>query len=128
MDLGAGIDRFLDSLRLERGLSKNTITAYANDLGQLLRFCEEYDAAAVKELRLFEERHVLAFAVALGKRQLAVRSQARMLVAVRSLARYLRAENLVERDFAAEVSLPRIGRPLPKALSEQEVEALLALR
>lgn len=126
MELSSAIDRFLDSLRLERGLSKNTVSAYANDLGQLLTFCEGYDAAATEDVRKLEDRHALAFAVALGKKRLAVRSQARMLVAVRSLARYLRAEHLIERDFAAELSLPRIGRPLPQALSEKEVDALLA--
>ena len=55
-----------------------------------------------------------------------LRSQARMLVALRGLSRYLRGENHIEADFCAEVTLPRTGQPLPRALSTADVEALLA--
>jgi integrase/recombinase XerD len=124
--LGAAVDHYLDVLRVERGLSNNTLLAYARDLAGFVDFCERYDAEVVADVRQLEPRHVLAYAVQLGRRRLAVRSQARMLTAVRGLGRFLRAEHLSELDPAAEVELPRAGRPLPKALSEADVEALLA--
>ena len=124
--IGAAIDHYLDVLRVERGLAKNTLSAYARDLAGFADFCERYDAEAVADVQKLEPRHVLGYAVQLGRRRLAVRSQARMLTAVRGLGRFLRAEHLSELDPAAEIELPRAGRPLPKALSEAEVEALLA--
>ena len=124
--LGIAVDRYLDVLRVERGLAKNTLFAYSRDLAGFADFCERYDAEAVADVRQLEPRHVLAYAVHLGQRRLAVRSQARMLTAVRGLGKFLRAEHLSELDPAAEIALPRAGRPLPKALSEAEVEALLA--
>lgn len=124
--LFAAVDSYLDVLRVERGLAKNTLSAYARDLAGFTEFCERYDAEVMLDVRTLAPRHILAYAVHLGRRRLAARSQARMLIAVRGLGRFLRAENLTELDPAAEVELPRAGRPLPKALSEAEVEALLA--
>lgn len=126
LSLSAAIDAYLDTLKLERGLSRNTLSAYARDLQTFTEFLETYDKDAQSSVRKLEPRHALAYAVHLGARKLAVRSQSRMLVAVRGFSRHLRAENDIERDFAAEVTLPRPGRPLPKALSAADVDALLA--
>lgn len=130
--LERAIDGYLDVLRIERGLSKNSLAAYAGDLASFAAFCRRYDAAqgeapgAHGDLRALSPRHVLAFAVELGRAELALRSQARRLVAVRGFTRHLRAEDLIETDPSADVVLPRAGRPLPKALSLAEVDALLA--
>ena len=122
----AAVDAYLDFLRLERGLCRNTLTAYAKDLGSFGEFLEKYDPAAALAVARLEARHALGFAVQLGKKKLAVRSQARILVAVRGFSRYLRSENHLEHDFSGELQLPRAGRPLPKALGASDVEALLA--
>ncbi len=126
LSLFAAIDLYLESLRVERGLSRNTLSAYARDLGRFLEFLQEKDADAVADVAQLEPRHALGFAVDLGEKKLALRSQARMLVALRGLSRYLRSENHCARHFAAEVTLPRVGRPLPKALSAADIDALLA--
>lgn len=123
--LHAAVDHYLDVLRVERGLAHNTLAAYGRDLAGFIDFCARYDDAAVADVGQLAPRHVLSYAVHLGRRRLALRSQSRMLIAVRGLCRFLRAEHLTELDPAAEVTLPRAGRPLPKALSEAEVEALL---
>jgi integrase/recombinase XerD len=124
--LSAAIDTYLDALKLERGLARNTLSAYSRDLQSFTEFLEGYDKAALADVKRIESRHALGFAVHLGSRKLAVRSQSRMLIAVRGLGRYLRAENLIDKDFAAEISLPRAGQPLPKALSTADIDALLA--
>jgi integrase/recombinase XerD len=126
LPLHAAIDQYLDVLRVERGLAGNTIQSYSRDLGAFLAFCERYDAEACADVGRLEPRHCLAFAVSLGQRRLAVRSQARTLVALRGLGKHLRAERLCALDPAAEVELPRAGRPLPRVLGPAEVEALLA--
>jgi integrase/recombinase XerD len=125
LTLTAAIDLYLDSLKVERGLSRNTLAAYSRDLLRFHKFLETYDAAAVDSVERLESRHALGFAVRLGSERLAVRSQARMLIAVRGLSRYLRSENHLSREFATEVTLPRAGQPLPRALSAADVESLL---
>jgi integrase/recombinase XerD len=125
LSLSSAIDTYLDALRVERGLSRNTLAAYSRDLQSFAEFVEKYDAAAVGNIDRLESRHALAFAVHLGSKRLAVRSQSRMLVALRGLARYLRAENYLPSDFATEVTLPRAGQPLPKALPLADIDALL---
>ena len=126
LSLFGAIDQYLDVLRVERGLSANTLAAYSRDLGAFLEFVERYDPEAHADVARLEPRHALAFAVSLGKKQLAVRSQARVLVALRGLGKHLRAERLCALDPASELTLPRAGRPLPRALSPAEVESLLA--
>lgn len=125
LSLAAAVDAYLDVLKIERGLAKNSLLAYARDLAHFADFLQEYDATAGDDVGRIAARHALAFAVHLGAAKLGLRSQARMLVAVRGLSRYLRGENLIASDFAEEVSLPRLGRPLPKALSTEQIEALL---
>ena len=123
LGLDAAIDLYLDHVKLERGLARNSIEAYGRDLAKFRRFCVEQsldDAAAV------EHRHVLAYLVELSAAKLAARSQARNLVALRQLFRFLRAERHIVRDPTADLELPRIGRPLPVVLTLDEVEALLA--
>ena len=61
----------------------------------------------------------------LAEAKLAVRSQARNLVALRNLFKHLRAERYVDRDPTADLELPRVGRPLPEVLTLDEVEVLL---
>ena len=125
LPLSAAIDSYTDTLRVERGLSRNTLLAYTTDLGHFAAFLQDYDAASLDDVRRLESRHALAFAVHLGTQAKALRTQARRLIALRGLARYLRTENLIDRDFADEVTLPRTGHPLPQALSTDDLDALL---
>src|SRR5262245_2210168 len=105
LSLPTAIDTYLDALKLERGLARNTLAAYARDLQTFCEFLDGYDAPAAAEVTRLESRHALAFAVHLGSRKLALRSQSRMLVALRGLSKYLRAENRSPLDFASEVTL-----------------------
>jgi integrase/recombinase XerD len=121
--LDSAIDLFLDYVKVERGLSRNTVEAYARDLAKFRRFCATQsldDANAVEVL------HLRRFIEALARDKMAARSQARNLVALRQLFRHLRAERHLERDPTAELELPRIGRTLPVTLTLREVEDLLS--
>lgn len=152
LSLTAAVDQYLDVLRVERGLSKNTLLAYSRDLAAFAGFLEAQQPEVFADITQLQSRHILGFAVHLGQlaikstggerqsrsnkpaapatrpaaSRLSSRSQARMLVAVRGLCLYLRGQQWLPRDPAAEVSLPRPGKPLPKALSLQDVDALLA--
>lgn len=126
-----GLDRalsaYLDHLRVERGLSPNTLSAYRRDLSRYVAFLR---AGGVDEPDQVTEAQVAAFSQALrtgedGGRALAASSAARCVTAVRVWHRFLLAEGLTFLDPAAAVRPPRSGRRLPKALSVEEVASLL---
>lgn len=116
------IDRFLDALWLERGLSAHTRSAYATDIGAFHAWLQDRGiglATAGREALLDHLGWRL-------ERGYTARSSARFLSALRGFYRYLLREQLIERDPTLDVELPRLGKPLPKSLSEADVEALLA--
>lgn len=119
-------DQYLEQLRLERGLSGNTLLAYARDLAELAAFLSHYDGSATEDVGKLDTRHLLAFAVHLGETGRSARSQARMLSATRGLLRHLRTEQIVERDISTTVKLPKLGQPLPKALTDADIAVLLS--
>ncbi len=123
MKLDAAIDLFLTHCQIERGLSRNTLVAYSSDLA---KFRSYLDRARVDRAADVESRHILGFLVAESRGAISVRTQARYLAALRGLFRHLRTEHHIDRDPSVEVQRPRLGRPLPQALTLEEVELLLA--
>ena len=119
---------YLDHLSVERGLARNTLTAYRHDLERYLAFCR---AAGVVDLDRVDPALVTAFLVDLReggdeRPALSSSSAARVLVAVRGFHRFALREGLSESDPAAGVRPPAPPRRLPKALTVTEVEQLLA--
>src|SRR3954469_19704272 len=100
LGLDSAIDLFLDHAKVERGLARNSIDAYGRDLGKFGRFCAE---RGLEDAGAIAHRDLLAYLVALADERLAARSQARNLVALRQLFRYLRAERYIERDPTADL-------------------------
>jgi integrase/recombinase XerD len=121
----AGIQRFLDHLRVERGLSANTLAAYGTDLG---RFAQEFIRRRGKGVRLRQVREadVLAHLKHLVKAGMAISSQGRHLTVVRCLFRHLLQQELIGVDPTEMIELPRGGRSLPSYLSSKEVDLLIA--
>lgn len=115
------LERFLDVLWLERGLTPNTLAAYRSDLEHFARWLGRQGGGllvAQREalLNYLQERSIE------GARP---RSTARLLSSLRRFYRYLVRERLREDDPSARIDSPKLGRPLPKSLTEEEVEALL---
>jgi integrase/recombinase XerD len=123
MDLHAAIDAYLDHLRVERGLSSNTLEAYARDLGGLAQSAEEKGVRAPKDVT---EREVFAFLSENVAAKKSPRTSARVLSSVRGFFKFLVRERIVDEDPTALVERPKLGRRLPKALSFEDVERLLA--
>ena len=115
------IDRFLDAAWMERGLSRNTLTAYRTDLVALARWL----AARGVELPATEREHILGFIAERVEGGARPRSSARQLSSFRRYFRWQVREQGAGKDPTADISMPKIGRPLPKSLTEEEVEALL---
>jgi integrase/recombinase XerD len=124
----AALRRFLDYLAVERGLAANTLSAYRRDLH---RYAGWLAAAGIDDPAQAEERDVVAFLGALragvtpvGTRYRAS-SIARSLAAVRGFHRFLVRERLAGADPSCDLGTPRVPLSLPKALSIEQVEALL---
>ncbi|GAA4285221.1 site-specific tyrosine recombinase XerD [Brevibacterium daeguense] len=113
---------YLVHLELERGLSLNTLDAYARDLAKYLSWLSEQDTADFTAVTAEDLR---TFTATLADAGLAVRSRARVVVAVRRLHAFLHAEGLTPDDPAAEIRPPSGAERLPKALSIAQVEGLL---
>jgi len=120
MDLHGWIDAYLDHLRVERALAKNSLDAYARDLNRLASHLATED---VKEIATSDIAELLADNVRTG---FGARSSARQLSALRGFFRFLVRERVIAADVTALIDRPKLGRKLPRVLSFAEVERLLA--
>lgn len=123
------VGRYLDHLRVERGLAGNTVEAYRRDLDHYARYLHETGLADLTEVTGPDvERFVgwMRTQVSASGRPYAPSTVARAVVAVRGLHRFLAEEGLTAADAAADVDTPRSGRSLPKALPLAQIERLLA--
>jgi integrase/recombinase XerD len=118
----AAIDHFLDAVWMERGLSPNTLSAYRADLTGLDRWLRERGTSVVAAKRS-DLLEYIAARVASGARP---RSTARQLSSFRRFYRHLIQDTGSKEDPTAQIAMPKIGRALPKSLTEEEVDALLA--
>jgi integrase/recombinase XerD len=112
---------YLDHLRVERGLSENTLEAYGRDLGKLLEFAR----AKRQPLLALRQRDLTEFVGRLRELGLGPRSQARAIHAVRGFYRYGVREGLIDADPMENLRAPRAFRALPRYLTPTQVEALL---
>lgn len=116
------IDRFLDALWLEKGLSNNTRDAYRSDLALFNGWLQERGIELDQAGRELILDH-LAWRL---EKAYKPRSTARFLSGVRGFYRYLLREKMIQIDPTLRIDMPQLGRPLPKSMSEADVEALLA--
>ncbi len=123
MTFDNAIECFLTYLKVEKRLSPNTVESYARDLFKLRDHCGEIkDVESVENVK---EVHIVDFMISLAKGGLSVKTQARNLVAVRNLFKFLLKERILDSDPSALVALPKTGRRLPETLTLDEVELLL---
>jgi integrase/recombinase XerD len=115
------VDLYLDHLRAERALSVNTILAYGRDLSKFAAYLEQSCDAVTDIDRLV----VGNWLTQLSHSGLGPRSLARHLSAARGFLRFLAREGILPSDPSSHAARPRIGRRLPKALSEQDVLNLI---
>jgi integrase/recombinase XerD len=115
------VDRFLDAIWMERGLSSNTLGAYRADLMTLERGLSERNIA-IENAQKADLLEFIAQRVESGAKP---RSTARQLSSFRRFFRYIMREGMRDSDPTADIEMPRIGRTLPKTLTEDEVDSLL---
>ena len=116
------VELFLDMIAAERGASRNTLDAYRRDLAD---FSADLSGAG-GSIAAADSDELRAHLGRLAKRGLAAASVARRLSAIRQLYRFLYSEGHRGDDPAAVIEGPKRGRSLPKVLSIQQVDDLLA--
>src|SRR5208282_2259369 len=120
-EVEAHIRTFLNCLRVEKGLSENTLQAYRRDIQKFAAF------AAGRKLGTKDARRsdIVEFLGSLYRRGLDSRSVARHLVTIRNFFRFALTEGYIDDDPAATIESPRFRQSLPEFLSLEEVDGLL---
>lgn len=119
IDLRA-LESFLNMLLVEKGASDNTLQAYRRDISDFLSFVEE------KQLAPAEAQSLRDYLADINARNFSARTQARRLSALRQFFRFMLRKGVVETDPTSELSMPKLPRSLPKALSKKQMQALLS--
>jgi integrase/recombinase XerD len=117
-----GIERFLDHLRVERQLAKNSVVAYGTDLSIFAEWCADAGVGSLNEVEVTQLNDFLLERLQEG---LKARSLARNVVSLRQLFQFLSSEKLIDRNAAELLEVPAIPRSLPRYVSEEQVAALL---
>lgn len=116
------VERFLDAVWMESGLSENTLAAYRRDLLALDKWLMTRDVGIAEVAR----GDLLGYLGYLSSKGQKPRSVARLLSSLRRFYRYLVREGIREDDPSRLIEAPRLGRSLPDTLTEDEVDALLS--
>ena len=123
MDWKTGINDFLMYLKLEKGLSENTIVSYENDILKLSRYCLQLDLNNPDKIN---KTIISEFIFQIAKIGYNPKSQARLLSGIRGFYNFLLLEDYITTNPADLVEAPKIQRNLPEILSEKEIDSLLA--
>ena len=116
------VDAFLEMLTVERGAAANTIASYTLDLNDFSAF-----AAGQRQTTAGADANTCqSYMASLHARGLSARTAARRLSALRQFHLFLMREGVREDDPTSQLDTPRLPQPLPKFLTEAEVDALLA--
>jgi integrase/recombinase XerD len=116
------VEAFLEMLAAERGAARNTLAAYEADLTDFAA----HAAAAGQSPAQASAETLAGYMRGLGAAGLSPRTAARRLSALRQFFRFLARETIRTDDPTTLLEAPRLPKPLPKYLTEQEVDALLA--
>ena len=115
------ITEFVSFLKIEKGLSSNSIIAYQNDVDKLAGYCSD-KKIKIKDI---EYTHLQSFVTELYDLGLSARSQARIISGIKQFFSYLMLENLINQDPSSLLEQPKLGRKLPEVLSIEEVDLLI---
>lgn len=116
------IQAFIDHLTVERGLSANTVSAYAHDLAQFAAFAEKQGATSARQLKGDLVERYLA---GLHEAAMAPNTIGRKLSAIKTFCKFACREGFADADFTADIGSMKEPKRLPGVLTIQEVSALL---
>ena len=116
------LDAFIDNIWIEKGLSQNTLDSYRSDLEQFSSWLEKNNLSYIKT----SKTEILSYLSFLFQKGLGSKTVARKLSSLKSFFRYLVFKSIIPNDPSSEVETPKLLKSIPKSISENEVEALLA--
>jgi integrase/recombinase XerD len=120
------IQDFLTFLDREKGYADNTIAAYRNDLTQFMRYLEEKDDSELTHWVEVDKDIIIDYVLNLKEREYTSSTVARKVAAIKSFFHYLMAQRIVTDDPTATLDSPKVKKRLPKAISRDDIERLLA--
>jgi len=123
MNWESEINGFKNYLKVEKGLSDNSIHAYITDLYKLVQFLEEkgYDVGP-ESVKLEHLKEMIEW---VNNRGISPRTQARIISGIKSFYKYLLIEEKVDKDPTALLETPKVGRKLPEILSVEEIDTII---
>ena len=116
------IERYIDAMWMEKGLADNTLSSYRRDLRQYHTWLEATRGSTVLRADRGDLQAYLGARLKAGQSQ---RSTARFMSCIRGFYHFLLREGRITVDPTLDIDSPKLGRPLPKSLSEEEVDRLL---
>ena len=121
------IKSFLNYLTVEKGFSKNTRSAYENDLTQLADFAGQETAKSgfIPTWASFDRQGMLSYLLNLKERGYAATTKARKVAATRSFFKFMVDEGIIKNNPMQNVDSPKVGKSLPKPISISQVQRLL---
>ena len=122
MEISAAISSFLTHVKVEKGLSSNTVTAYQRDLAKFAQFAKKSKLS----LEAVSRDDLVDFLASLYRQKLESKTVARHLVTLRNFFRFAQIQDLIAADPSVNLESPKIRRSLPGYLRLEEVERLLA--
>ena len=122
------VEDFVHYLTVERGVSPNTLAAYRNDLTQLVEFVSSRNghSRGIRTWADVSDQTISEYVLHLHDLGYSQSTRARKIASSKSLFGFLVMEDVVKANPTANLSSPRTGRSLPKALTEEEIERLLS--
>lgn len=120
------IQVFLNFLTVEKDYADNTIAAYRNDLTQFLRYLEAQGMDTELGWHTVDKQDIMGYIMDLKEREYTSSTVARKVAAVKSFFHYLMAEGAIKDDPTATLDSPKVKKRLPRAISREDIEVLLA--
>src|SRR5690554_1979276 len=117
------LNDFIFYLNNERGLSKNTVSAYTRDLIGYQVFLEKYHK--IKDVSLIETKHIEGYLKSGKNKGLSAKTLSRKLTSIKLFHQFLLADKVVDTDVTHSISRPKIEKSLPSVLSIDEVVSIL---
>lgn len=115
------IKDFVSYLKIEKGLSENSIEAYVADVNKLMNFCTA-NKITPEQIQYDDLKLFIAELYDLG---LSARSQARIISGIKQFFHYLLIEKIIDVDPSELLEMPTLGRKLPEVLSIEEIDRLI---
>jgi len=119
-------DNYLRYVQIERGLSVNTVAAYTRDIDAYLLWLSERDITEAQQITLQIVSEYVQWLATRTESPLTASSQSRTLSSIKGLHKFLVEEGLLEHNVTADLNPPKLPKRLPKAISVEQMSALLA--